>query len=162
VLSAYIDWYDLILQLKGDEEPTYRSIFNLEQSVNAALGLIDVSVQRSGETRTGVFQERLRDEFFGDTFTYPDKMKGTLQCSGESPRITSVRNGVVFKGGTIRIPLPRAPIDINDPEPGEWESITHLISSEKGEDILNTCADWLVNFIEKFEKLKVPKKYILA
>ena len=159
VLSAYVRWWDLILQLKGDEDPTYRSIFNIEQDVNAALGFVDPSVLRSGEMRTGAFQDRLRKEIFGDKFPAPGKMEGTVICSGGDPRITHVRHGVVFEGGTVQIPIPRAHVDIKDPEPGEWESIAHLVSAEKGEDILNTCADWLVKFIEEFEKLEIPKEY---
>lgn len=159
VLSAYISWWDIILQLKGDIDPSYQSIFNLEQDVNVALGLVDPSVLRAGEMRIEVFQERLRKEVFGDKFQAPSKMEGTIICSGESPRIAHVRHGVVFEGGTVQIPLPQAPVDIKNPEPGEWESIANIVSAEKGEDILNTCADWLMKFVKEFEKLEIPKQY---
>jgi len=160
VLSAYVRWWDLILQLKGDVEPSYRNVNILEQSVDAALGKNDPSVLREGEMRTGAFQARLREEVFPDSFKVPDKMEGTIICAGVSPVRTRVRAGVQFEGGTIQIPLPRAPVDVNDPEPGEWPSISHLVSAEKGEDILNTCADWLVKFLKEFEKLKIPEKYL--
>jgi len=159
VLSAYVRWWDLILQLKGNKEPSYRNVNILEQSVDAALGLNELSILRDGETRTEAFQLRLRDEVFGDTFMYPDKMKGTIICAGESPVVTRIPHGVVYEGGTIQIPLPRAPIDINNPEPGEWKSIADMVSAEKGEDILETCVEWLVKFLEEFEKLKLPEEY---
>lgn len=159
VLCAHVRWWDLIIQLKGDVNPNYRNVNILEQSVDAACGKNDPSVLRDGETRTGAFQRRLRDEVLDEKFGVPDKMKGTLICAGSDPMITRVRNGVVYNKGTIQIPLPRAPVNINDPEPGEWPSIADKVSAEQGNDILNTCRDWLVEFLADFEKLEIPEKY---
>jgi len=160
VLCAYVRWWDLIIQLKGDTNPNYRNVNILEQSVDAAVGKNDPSVLRDGETRTGAFQKRLRDDILGNKFDTPDKMKGTLICAGSDPMITRVRNGVVYKKATIQIPLPRAKIDIDNPEPGEWPSIADKVSAEQGNDILNTCRDWLVEFLADFEKLEIPEKYL--
>ena len=159
VLSAYVRWWDLILQLKGDIEPNYQNVNILEQSVAAACGKVDPSVLRDGETRTGAFSQRVRDDVFGDTFTYPEKMKGTWLCAGIDPMVTRIPNAVVYDGGTIQIPLPRGKVDLNDPEPGHWPSIADKVSVEAGNDILNTCVDWLVNFLDDFEKLEIPEKY---
>lgn len=158
-LSAYIRWWDLILQLKGEAEPNYQNVNILEQSVDAALGKNDPSVLRDGETRTGEFSARVRREIFGDTFTYPDKMKGTWLCSGINPMITRLPNAVVYNGGTIQIPIPRGKVDLDDPEPGEWPSIADKVSAEAGNDILDTCTDWIVKFVDDFVELSIPKKY---
>jgi creatinine amidohydrolase/Fe(II)-dependent formamide hydrolase-like protein len=160
VLCAYVRWWDLIIQLKGDVNPNYRNVNLLEQSVDAALGKNDPSVLRDGETRTGAFQKRLRDDVFGEKFDTPDKMKGTLICAGPDPKITSIPNGVIYDNATIQIPLPRAQIDLDDPEPGDWPSIADKVSAEQGNDILNTCRDWLVEFLADFEKLEIPEKYL--
>ena len=160
VLCAYVRWWDLIIQLKGDVELNYRNVNILEQSVMAAVGVTkDISVLKDGETRLGAFQKRLRDEILGDKFGVPDKMKGTLICAGSDPTITRVRHGVVYKKGTIQIPLPRAQVDLNNPEPGEWPSIANKVSAKQGNDILNTCRDWLVEFLADFEALEIPEKY---
>ncbi len=159
VLSAYVRWWDLILQLKGEAEPNYRNVNILEQSVAAACGKVDPSVLRDGETRTGAFSRRLRNEIFGDTFTYPEKMKGTWLCAGIDPMITRLPNAVVYDKGTIQMPLPRAEIDLDDPEPGDWPSIADKVSVEAGNDILDTCVNWLVKFLGDFEKLEIPEKY---
>ena len=160
VLCAYVRWWDLIIQLKGDINPNYRNVNLLEQSVDAALGKNDPPVLRDGETRTGAFQKRLRDDVFGEKFDTPDKMKGTLICAGSDPKITSIPNGVIYENATIQIPLPRAQIDLDDPEPGDWPSIADKVSAEQGNDILNTCRDWLVEFLADFEKLGIPEKYL--
>ena len=159
VLSAYVRWWDLILQLKGEAEPNYRNVNILEQSVAAACGKVDPSVLRDGETRTGAFSQRLRNEIFGDTFTYPEKMKGTWLCAGIDPMITRLPNAVVYDRATIQMPLPRAEIDLDDPEPGDWPSIADKVSVEAGNDILDTCVNWLVKFLGDFEKLEIPEKY---
>jgi hypothetical protein len=159
VLSAYVRWWDLILQLKGEEITNYQNVNILEQSVAAACGKVDPSVLRDGETRLGAFGQRLRSEVFGDTFTYPEKMKGTWLCSGRYPMITRLPNAVIYEGGTIQMPLPRAPIDLDDPEPGDWPSIADKVSVEAGNDILDTCVAWLVKFLDDFEKLEIPEKY---
>ena len=158
-LAAHVRWWDLIIQLKGDINPNYRNVNILEQSVDAACGKNDPSVQRDGETRTEKYSLWLRDEIFGNVFTYPDKMKGTLICSGSDPMITRIQNGVVFEGGIIQIPLPTSIIDINNPEPGEWPSIADKVTAEQGNDILNTCRDWIVKFLAEFVKLEIPEKY---
>jgi len=160
VLCAYVRWWDLIIQLKGDVNPNYRNVNILEQSVDAACGKNDPSVLRDGETRTGAFSKWLRDDILGDKFGTPDKMEGTLICAGIDPKITSVRSGVVYKNATIQIPMPRAKIDLDNPEPGEWPSIADKVSAELGNDILNTCRDWLVEFLADFEKLEIPEKYL--
>ena len=160
VLCAYVRWWDLIIQLKGDVNPNYRNVNILEQSVDAACGKNDPSVLRDGETRTGAFQKWLRDDILGDKFGTTDKMKGTLICAGSDPKLTSVPSGVVYKRGTIQIPLPRAKIDLDNPEPGEWPSIADKVSAEQGNDILNTCRDWLVEFLADFENLEIPEKYL--
>ena len=160
MLCAYVRWWDLIIQLKGDVNPNYRNVNILEQSVDAACGKNDPSVLRDGETRTGAFQKRLHDDVFGEKFDSPDKMKGTLICAGSDPKITSIPNGVIYDNATIQIPLPRAQIDLDDPEPGDWPSIADKVSAEQGNDILNTCRDWLVEFLADFEKLGIPEKYL--
>lgn len=160
VLCAYVRWWDLIIQLKGDVSPNYRNVNILEQSVDAACGKNDPSVLRDGETRTGAFSKWLRDDILGDKFDTPDKMKGTLICAGSNPKMTSVRSGVVYNKATIQIPLPRAKIDLDNPEPGEWPSIADKVSAELGNDILNTCRDWLVEFLADFEELEIPEKYL--
>jgi hypothetical protein len=160
VLAAHVRWWDLIIQLKGDVNLNYRNVNILEQSVDAACGKNDPSVQRDGETRTENFGLHLRNDVFGDRFTYPDKMQGTLICAGSDPMITRIPNGVIFKGGVAQIPLPRAPIDVNDPEPGDWPSIADKVTAEQGNDILNTCRDWVVKFLDEFVKLKIPEKYL--
>jgi len=66
---------------------------------------------------------------------------------------------VVFENGTVQIPLRRAPIDLYDPEPREWSSIAEKVSAEVGNDILDSCAKWLVKFLIVFEKLEIPEKY---
>jgi hypothetical protein len=86
-------------------------------------------------------------------------MKGTLICAGSDPKITSVRHGAVYKGGTVQIPLPRAKVDLDNPEPGDWPSIADKVSAEQGNDILNTCRDWLVEFLADFEEMEIPEKY---
>ena len=159
VLAAHVRWWDLIIQLKGDINPNYQNVNILEQSVDAVCGKNDPSVQRDGETRTENFGLRLRGEVFGDLFTYPEKMKGTRICAGSDPMITRIPNGVIFEGGVVQIPLPRASIDINDPEPGDWPSIADKVTAEQGNDILNTCRDWIVRFLDEFVKLKIPEKY---
>ena len=159
VLCAFIRWWDLIIQLKGDENPNYRNVNLLEQSVDAACGKNDPSVLRDGETRTGAFQKWLRDDVLGDKFESTDKMKGTLICAGSDPKITSVRHGVIYKGGTVQIPLPRAKVDLDNPEPGDWPSISDKVSAEQGNDILDTCRDWLVEFLADFEEMEIPEKY---
>jgi len=160
VLCAYVRWWDLIIQLKGDVNPNYSNVNILEQSVDAACGKNDPAVQRDGETRTENFQIWLRDEVFGNTFSYPDKMRGTIICAGSDPMMTRIPNGVVFKNGVVQIPLPRAPINLNDPEPGHWPSIADKVSAEQGNDILNTCRDWLIDFLAEFVKLEIPQKYV--
>ena len=154
-----IRWWDLTVQLKG-EDPIYRNINVLEQSVASACGKNDPSVQRDGELRYDVFQEQLIQEVLGEKFALPDKMKGTLICSGSDPRITSIRNGYVYEKGTVQIPLPQAPVDKDNPEPGEWPSIADRVSPELGDNILNTCRDWLIKFLGDFEKLEIPEKYL--
>ena len=86
-------------------------------------------------------------------------MKGTWLCAGSDPMITRLSNAVVYDGGTIQMPLPRAKIDIDDPEPGHWPSIADKVSVEAGNDILDTCVNWLVKFLDDFEKLEIPEKY---
>jgi len=154
-----VRWWDLIIQLKGDVNPNYRNVNLLEQSVDAACGKNDPSVLRDGETRLEQFSKQVRDEVLGDKFGVPDKMKGTLICAGSDPKITSIPHGVVYDKATIQIPLPRAPVDLDDPEPGQWPSIADKVSAEQGKDILNTCRDWLVKFLADFEKLGIPEKY---
>lgn len=160
VLCAYVRWWDLIIQLKGDENPNYRNVNLLEQSVDAACGKNDPSVLRDGETRTGAFQKWLREDVLNDKFTMPVKMKGTLICAGSDPKLTSVPHGVVYNKATIQMPLPRAKIDLDNPEPGEWVSISDKVSAEQGNDILNTCRDWLIEFLADFETLEIPEKYL--
>ena len=160
VLAAYVRWWDLIIQLKGDINPNYRNVNILEQSVDAACGKNDPKVQRDGETRTENFQLQLRDDVFGQKFTYPDKMKGTIICAGEDPLITRIPNGVIFQKGVVQIPLPRAPVDVNNPEPGNWPSIADKVSAKQGDDILNTCRDWIIKFLDEFVKLEIPQKYL--
>jgi hypothetical protein len=160
VLCAYVRWWDLIIQLKGDVNPNYRNVNILEQSVDAACGKNDPSVLRDGETRLGAFYQEVRGDVLGDKFGVPDKMKGVLICAGSDPKITSIRNGVTYNGAVIQIPLPSAIIDIDNPEPGDWPSLEGKVSAEQGNDILNTCRDWIVNMLADFEKLEIPKKYI--
>ena len=160
VLCAYVRWWDLIIQLKGDENPNYRNVNLLEQSVDAACGKNDPSVLRDGETRTGAFQKWLREDVLNDKFSMPVKIEGTLICAGSDPKLTSVPHGVVYNKATIQMPLPRAKVDIDDPEPGEWVSISDKVSAEQGNDILNTCRDWLVEFLADFETLEIPEKYL--
>ncbi len=159
VLCAYVRWWDLIIQLKGDINPNYRSVNILEQSVDAACGKNDPSVLRDGETRTEPFHEQVQNEVLGDTFSVPVKMDGTLICAGPDPKITSIPHGFVYDRATIQVPLPRPIIDQDDPEPGEWPSIADKVSAEQGNDILNTCRDWLIKFLPDFEKLEIPEKY---
>jgi hypothetical protein len=160
VLCAYVRWWDLIIQLKGDENPNYRNVNILEQSVDAACGKNDPSVLRDGETRLGEFYKQVRDDVLGDKFGTPDKMKGVLICAGSDPKITSIPNGVTYEGAVVQIPLPPAKVDIENPEPGEWPSISDKVSAEQGNDILNTCRDWIIKFLDDFEKLEIPKKYV--
>jgi creatinine amidohydrolase len=142
VLSAVVQWYVLIRELKGEQVPDYQSVFNTEPAVSAALGLVDdISVLRTGEVRLPT----LHAEILGDKFTpirgYP-------------------RYGVLFEGGSAQIPLPRVHVDLSNPEPGVWDSIADKVSAERGEDILNTCVDWFIKFLAEFEKKKIPKEYI--
>jgi hypothetical protein len=74
--------------------------------------------------------------------------------------ITRIPNSVIYNGGVVQIPLPRAPIDVNNPEPGDWPSIADKVTAEQGNDILNTCRDWIVKFLDEFVKLEIPDKYI--
>jgi creatinine amidohydrolase len=159
-LAAHVRWWDLIIQLKGDINPNYRNVNILEQSVDAACGKNDPSIQRDGETRTENFGLRLRNDVFGDRFTYPNKMTGTVICAGSDPVITRIPYGVIYDGGVVQIPLPSAHIDVNDPEPGDWPSIADKVTAEQGNDILNTCRDWIVKFLDEFVKLEIPDKYI--
>jgi hypothetical protein len=159
VLSAYVRWWDLIIQLKGDENPHYRNVNILEQSVDAACGKNDPSVLRDGETRLGAFHQQVKDDVLGAKFGTPDKMKGVLICAGSDPKITSVPSGVSYDGAVIQIPLPRSIIDIENPEPGEWPSLEGIVSAELGNDILNTCRDWIIKFLADFEELEIPEKY---
>jgi len=154
-----VRWWDLIIQLKGDVNPNYRNVNLLEQSVDAACGKNDPSVLRDGETRLEQFSKQVRDEVLGDKFGVPDKMKGVLICAGSDPKITSIPNGVTYDGAVVQIPLPRPIIDLDHPEPGEWPPITDKVSAKQGNDILNTCRDWLVKFLGDFEKLEIPEKY---
>jgi hypothetical protein len=57
--------------------------------------------------------------------------------------ITRIPYGVIYDGGVVQIPLPSAHIDVNDPEPGDWPSIADKVTAEQGNDILNTCRDWI-------------------
>jgi hypothetical protein len=120
----------------------------------------DPSVLRDGETRLGAFYQEVRGDVLGDKFGVPDKMKGVLICAGSDPKITSVPNGVTYNGAVIQIPLPSAIIDIDNPEPGDWPSLEGKVSAEQGNDILNTCRDWIVSMLADFEKLEIPEKYI--
>ena len=160
VLCAYVRWWDLIIQLKGDVNPNYRNVNILEQSVDAACGKNDPSVLRDGETRLGAFHQEVRSNVLGDTFGTPDKMKGVLICAGSDPKITSIPNGVTYENAVIQVPLPRPIINVENPEPGEWVSLKGKVSAEQGNDILNTCRDWIVKMLADFEKLEVPEKYI--
>ena len=160
VLCAYVRWWDLIIQLKGDTNPNYRNVNILEQSVDAACGKNDPSVLRDGETRLEQYYEQVRDDVLGDTFGVPDKMKGVLICAGSDPKITSIPNGVTYDKGVIQIPLPSPAIDIENPEPGDWPSLKGMVSAEQGNDILNTCRDWIVKMLADFEDLEVPEKYL--
>ncbi|MDP6458052.1 MAG: creatininase family protein [Candidatus Bathyarchaeota archaeon] len=160
VLCAYVRWWDLMIQLEGDKNPNFRNVNLLEQSVDAACGKNDPSVLRDGEGRTGAFQQRLRKDVLNDKFSSPVKMDGTLICAGSDPKLTSVPHGVVYNKGTIQMPLPRAKVDIDDPEPGEWVSISDKVSAKQGDYILNTCRDWLVEFLADFETLEIPEKYL--
>jgi len=160
VLAAYVRWWDLIIQLKGDVNPNYRNVNILEQSVDAACGKNDPSVLRDGETRLGAFSKQVRDDVLTAKFISPDKMKGVRICAGSDPKITSLPNGVMYNGAVIQIPLPRPIIDLKNPEPGDWPSIADKVSAEQGNDILNTCCDWIVEFLADFEKLKVLGKYV--
>ena len=160
VLCAYVRWWDLIIQLKGDVSPNYRNVNILEQSVDAACGKNDPAVQRDGETRLGAFYQEVRKDVLGDTFGVPDKMEGVLICAGSDPKITSVPNGVTYDGATIQVPLPRAIVDVDNPEPGDWPSLEGKVSAELGNDILDTCRDWIVKMLADFEKLEIPEKYI--
>lgn len=160
VLCAYVRWWDLIIQLKGDENPNYRNVNILEQSVDAACGKNDPSVLRDGETRLEPYYEEVRNDILDDTFGVPDKMKGVLICAGSDPKITSIPNGVTYDNAVIQIPLPRPVIDLNNPEPGDWPSLKGLVSAEQGNDILNTCRDWIVKMLADFENLEIPGKYL--
>jgi hypothetical protein len=73
--------------------------------------------------------------------------------------ITRLPNAVVYNGGTIQIPIPRGKVDLDDPEPGEWPSIADKVSAEAGNDILDTCVDWIVKFVDDFVQLSIPEKY---
>lgn len=159
VLSSYVRWWDLIIQLKGDVNPNYRNVNILEQSVDAACGKNDPSVLRDGETRLGAFSQQVKDDVLGNKFEAPNKMNGVLICAGSDPKITSIPNGVEYNGAVIQIPLPSPIIDVENPEPGEWPSLEGKVSAEQGNDILNTCRDWIINFLADFEKLEIPKKY---
>jgi creatinine amidohydrolase len=144
VLSAVVQWYVLIREIKGEEEPDYMSVFNTEPCVSAALGLVeDISVLRTGETRLPTLHKEIFTEKLQPKRGYP-------------------RHGVLFEGGTAQIPIPRAHVDLSNPEPGEWENIADKVSVERGEDILNTCVDWFIKFIDEFEKTKLPDEYITA
>jgi hypothetical protein len=159
VLCAYVRWWDLIIQLKGDTNPNYRNVNILEQSVDAACGKNDPSVLRDGETRMGAFYQEVRKDVLSDTFGVPDKMKGVLICAGSDPKITSIPNGVTYDGAVIQVPIPRPIIDLENPEPGDWPSLEGKVSAEQGNDILNTCRDWIVKMLSDFEKLEIPEKY---
>jgi hypothetical protein len=159
VLCAYVRWWDLIIQLKGDVNPNYRNVNILEQSVDAACGKNDPSVLRDGETRLEPFYERVRNDVLSDKFGTPNKMKGVLICAGSDPKITSIPYAATYEGAVIQIPLPRPVIDLENPEPSDWPSITDKVSAEQGDDILNTCRDWLISFLSDFEKLEIPVKY---
>jgi len=78
VLCAYVRWWDLIIQLKGDVNPNYRNVNILEQSVDAACGKNDPSVLRDGETRTEPYRQQVHEEVLGSKFDVPNKMKGTI------------------------------------------------------------------------------------
>jgi len=56
--------------------------------------------------------------------------------------------------------LPSAIIDVDNPEPGDWPSLEGIVTAELGNDILDTCRDWIVKMLADFEKLEVPAKYI--
>lgn len=159
VICAHVRWWDLIIQLKGDENPNYRNVNILEQSVDAACGKNDPSVLRDGETRLGAFYQEVREDVLDDTFDLPDKMKGVLICAGSDPKITSIPNGVTYDDAVIQIPLPSPIIDVDNPEPGDWPSLEGKVSAEQGNDILNTCKDWIVKMLADFEKIEIPEKY---
>jgi hypothetical protein len=159
VLCAYVRWWDLIIQLKGDENPNYRNVNILEQSVDAACGKNDPSVLRDGETRLGAFGAAVRKDVLQDKFGSPNKMDGVLICAGSDPKITSIPYAATYKDAVIQIPLPSPIIDIDNPEPGDWPSLEGKVSAEQGNDILNTCRDWIVEMLLDFEKLEIPKKY---
>jgi len=160
VLAAYVRWWDLIIQLKGDENHNYQNVNILEQSVDAACGKNDPSVLMDGETRLGAFSKQVMDDVLTDKFTSPNKMNGVRICAGSDPKITSLPMGVMYNGAVIQIPLPRPIIDLDNPEPGEWPSIADKVSAEQGNDILNTCRDWIVSFLAEFENLEIPEKYL--
>lgn len=144
VLSAVVQWYVLIREIKGEIEPDYMSVFNTEPSVAAALGLVpDTSILRTGETRLPTLHKEILGEKLQARRGYP-------------------RHGVTFEGGTAQIPIPRANVSLSDPEPGKWENIADKVSAEKGEDILETCVDWFIKFIGEFEKTKIPDEYVTS
>ena len=127
--------------------------------MNAACGKNNTAVLRDGETRTEPFRDQIFKEVLGDTFSTPVKMEGTLICAGSDPKITSIPHGVVYDLATIQLPLPKPIIDLDNPEPGDWPSIADKVSAEQGNDILNTCRDWIVKFLADFEQLEIPEKY---
>jgi hypothetical protein len=159
VLCAYVRWWDLIIQLKGDENPNYRNVNILEQSVDAACGKNDPSVLRDGETRLGAFGQAVRKDVLQGKFGTPNKMDGVLICAGSDPKTTSIPFAATYKDAVIQIPLPSPIIDVDNPEPGDWPSLEGKVSAEQGNDILNTCRDWIVEMLLDFEKLEIPKKY---
>jgi creatinine amidohydrolase len=141
-LSSIVQWYVLIRELKGQEDETLNSVFITEPSVSAAIGLVeDISVLRTGEMRLSTLHKKiLKDKF--------------------TPLTGQPRYRVQFEGGSAQIPLPRAHVDLSNPEPGEWENIADKVSVAKGNYILDTVVDWLVRFLEEFEKTKIPEEYL--
>jgi len=62
-LSAIVQWYVLIRELKGDVEPDYNSVFNTEPCVSTALGLVeDTSILRTGEMRLPTLHKEILGE----------------------------------------------------------------------------------------------------
>lgn len=160
VLAAYVRWWDLIIQLKGDENPYLQNVNILEQSVDAACGKNDPSVLRDGETRTGAFSKQVKDDILNEKFSSYEKMEGVRICAGSDPMITSIRNAVKYNGAVIQLPLPRPIVDVDNPEPGEWPSLVGIVTPELGNFILDTCRDWIVDFLGEFETLEIPEKYV--
>jgi len=143
VLSAVIDWWVLIGELKGHVDPTYKDAHFTEPDVDLALGkLKDATLLKLYESKVPNLHKKILGDKLIPKYDLPI-----------ATRIGLRKIGVQFEKGSVIIPLPQAtPQDYVAPV----GDLGDRVSASKGEDILETIVDYLEKFIEEFQKAVIP------